>query len=544
MLALVVGVAVVLLLIFGFLFMLFSSRIANARSRIESILDTTSQGYIMIDADGIIVDCNPAMLAMLGLQEQSIVGQHVRKFVDDAEAKMHGNYQIDLNLRRADGSQIQSLVNGSTVLDTSQGKQFSFALFSDITERKHAEESLRASEERNRAITQSAFDAIVTSDNTGNIVGWNNGAEVIFGYPELEAMGQPLILLIPERYREGHLTGMHRFNSGGESHVIGKTVELNGLRKDGSEFPLELTLAKWESTDGWFITAIIGDITERKQMEKQLLQSEKLASIGQLAAGVAHEINNPIGFVNSNLGTLKHYVDDLLAVISAYESVETDSGSSTDLFAAVNALKTELDLAYVKEDVSSLLAESSDGLDRVKRIVQGLKDFSHIDAIETWKIDDIQQGIESTLNVVWNELKYKCEVRKEYGELPPVECMLANLNQVFMNLLVNAAHAIEDHGIVTIRTGRKDDEVWVEIADTGKGIPSGNLLHIFDPFFTTKPVGQGTGLGLSVSYGIVAKHHGRIEVDSEVGKGSTFRVWLPIRQPTKGKDTQTTVSSS
>jgi len=271
--------------------------------------------------------------------------------------------------------------------------------------------------------------------------------------------------------------------------------------------------------------------TQLTQMQNQLLQSEKLASIGLLAAGVAHEINNPIGFVNSNLSTLKHYVDDLLAVIDAYEAAAGEDADASGCFTAVNALKAEVELDYLKEQAVALLAESHEGLDRVKKIIQSLKDFSRIEMTETWRKDDLRQGIESTLSVVWNELKYKCDVRKEYGDIPPVECVLSHLNQVFMNLLVNAAHAIEGHGVVTIRTGCKGDEVWVEITDTGKGIAPENLSRIFDPFFTTKPVGKGTGLGLSVSHGIVEKHHGRIEVESEVGKGSTFRVCLPIRQP-------------
>lgn len=275
-------------------------------------------------------------------------------------------------------------------------------------------------------------------------------------------------------------------------------------------------------------------ILTHKQLEdaqNQLLQSEKLASIGLLASGVAHEINNPIGFVNSNLGTLKSYGDELLAIIAAYEAAELcDEPDPRVRFAAANEMKSAFDLNFIKADLASLLAESRDGLDRVKRIVQSLKDFSRVETSEIWRFDDITRGIESTLSVVWNELKYKCEVRKEYGDIPPVECMLSHLNQVFMNLLINAAHAIKEHGIVTIRTSQHADEVWIEIGDTGEGIPPENLSLIFSPFFTTKPVGKGTGLGLSLSYGIIEKHHGRIEVDSVVGKGTVFRVCLPIKQ--------------
>jgi len=255
-----------------------------------------------------------------------------------------------------------------------------------------------------------------------------------------------------------------------------------------------------------------------------------MASIGMLAAGVAHEINNPIGFIKSNTQTLGKYVDELLQVVRAYEQVEALLPQHSELFAELHRIKIQIRFEYKKRDILALLDESNQGLERVTKIVSNLKDFSHMESQDKWIMDDIHKGIESTLNVIWNELKYTCEVKKEYGVLPPVECMLSQLNQVFMNLLVNASQAIETKGAITIRTGAIEDQVWIEISDTGMGILPENIKSIFDPFFTTKPVGKGTGLGLSVSYNIIQKHHGRIEVESEVGKGSTFRVWLPIRQ--------------
>ncbi len=270
-------------------------------------------------------------------------------------------------------------------------------------------------------------------------------------------------------------------------------------------------------------------IQKLEHAHNQLLQSEKMASIGQLAAGVAHEINNPIGYVNSNLGTLGQYVEDLFRVTDAYERAEPELDGQ--LLGKIRALKQELDWEYLKRDIRDLLKESGEGIGRVKRIVQDLKDFSHVDLAE-WQWVDLHKGIDSTLNIVHSEIKYNADVVKEYGVIPQVECLAPQLNQVFMNMLVNASHAIGDGsmGKITIRTGVENEMVWIEFADTGKGIPPENLKRIFDPFFTTKPVGKGTGLGLSLSYGIVEKHHGRIEVESQVGKGTTFRIWLPLRQ--------------
>jgi PAS domain S-box-containing protein len=262
--------------------------------------------------------------------------------------------------------------------------------------------------------------------------------------------------------------------------------------------------------------------------QSQLLQSEKMASIGVLAAGVAHEINNPIGFVNSNLGSLQRYAQALLKLLDSYEALE--ASLSPDDRAAIACVKQEVDADYLREDLEPLLRESLDGIDRVRRIVQDMKDFSHVDGGDL-QFADLEAGLNSTLNVVWNEIKYKAEVTKEYAAIPQIECYPSQLNQVFMNLLVNAAHAIEERGHITLRTGHDEHQVWVEVEDTGTGIPKDKLERIFEPFFTTKPVGKGTGLGLSLSYGIVQKHGGRIEVHSEVGKGTLFRVALPRSRP-------------
>jgi signal transduction histidine kinase len=181
----------------------------------------------------------------------------------------------------------------------------------------------------------------------------------------------------------------------------------------------------------------------------------------------------------------------------------------------------------VREDIGNLLTESIEGLQRVKRIVLDLRDFSHI-GDTAMQVSNLEHGMDSTINVVWNELKYKAELVKEYAGIPEVNCIASQINQVFMNMLMNAAQAIEAQGKITIRTGQVGNEVFISIADTGSGISAENLAHLFEPFFTTKPVGKGTGLGLSIAYGIVQKHHGRIEVKSEVGVGTTFCIWLPI----------------
>ena len=274
-------------------------------------------------------------------------------------------------------------------------------------------------------------------------------------------------------------------------------------------------------------------IDKLEEAHNQLLQSEKLASIGQLAAGVAHEINNPIGYIQSNLGTLDNYIDDLFKIIAACEAARASLHDDRPECQTLDALIKRLDLPYLKEDIPALMRESRDGVSRVRKIVQDLKDFSRLDSSQTWQLADLETGLESTLNIAHNEIKYKADVVKEYAGIPAVECLPSQLNQVFMNLMVNAAQAIEGkRGTITLRTGRLgDSEVFVEVADTGKGIPEAIRNKVFDPFFTTKPVGKGTGLGLSLSYGIVKKHHGRFELTSALEAGTTFRIVLPIAQP-------------
>jgi two-component system, NtrC family, sensor kinase len=272
-------------------------------------------------------------------------------------------------------------------------------------------------------------------------------------------------------------------------------------------------------------------IRRLEEAQGQLLQAEKMASIGQLAAGVAHEINNPIGYVTSNLGTLQRYVRDLLDIVAAFEA--QSAMLPPEQAGELRQLLVDREYDYLREDVVALLDESRSGVQRVRQIVQDLKDFSHAGEQE-WQWADLHKGLDSTLNIVHNEIKYVADVERRYGELPQVMCLASQLNQVFMNLLVNAAHALATlgrRGRIVVTTGRLgEEEVFVEVADDGCGIAAEHLHRIFDPFFTTKPVGKGTGLGLSLSYGIVRRHGGRIEVEGRPGVGAIFRVCLPIGQ--------------
>jgi|WetSurMetagenome_2_1015567.scaffolds.fasta_scaffold09229_3 two-component system, NtrC family, sensor kinase len=274
-----------------------------------------------------------------------------------------------------------------------------------------------------------------------------------------------------------------------------------------------------------------------RKMHAQLLQSDKMASIGQLAAGVAHEINNPTGFISSNLVTLNDYQKDLTSVIEQYRElvgevrgIKRDINPGLQLDKKINQileLEEKIDIDFLLDDVPKLVSESIEGTKRIKQIVLDLKDFAHPGENEL-KYSDINKNLDSTLNVVWNEIKYKAVVNKDYGELPLIKCYPQQLNQVFMNILVNAAQSIRKDGMIKIATLAENGHVRVTISDTGCGIPAENIPKVFDPFFTTKEVGKGTGLGLNVAYKIIKKHNGSIIVESKVGEGTVFTISVPV----------------
>jgi two-component system NtrC family sensor kinase len=341
-----------------------------------------------------------------------------------------------------------------------------------------------------------------------------------------------------------------------EEEVKDRNIELGQINRKLNQKTTQLQLALAERKEAE--QKLRDEIKERKWAEKelqrshdelklilkkleetqvQMLQSEKMASIGQLAAGIAHEINNPAAFVSSNLITLEEYRKDIFSLFQQYREIVSDlkeaganPQSLSDLsnkIRRIDALEQETDLDFIIDDIESLITESQDGTKRIGKIVADLKDFAHPGEDKT-KVANINQCLESTMNVVWNELKYKAKITKDYGDLPEVLCYPQQLNQVFMNILVNAAQAIEKEGEIRIATGAADGHVEISISDTGSGIPDEIISRVFEPFFTTKEVGKGTGLGLNIAYNIVNKHNGTISIESEIGKGTTFIIRIPV----------------
>jgi two-component system, NtrC family, sensor kinase len=311
-----------------------------------------------------------------------------------------------------------------------------------------------------------------------------------------------------------------------------KIIEQEIIIRKQAEEKIRTTNEKLEQLVNKRTKSLKRSLVSLQKTQLQLIQSEKLNSLGLLSAGIAHEINNPISFIMSNVITISEYTQVFKNILTKYKSLETEilplhqTKKIELLLSEIEKITSEEDIEYILKDIDCLINETQGGTVRIKNIINNLKSFAHIDTSVKEKVN-INEVLEITLKVAYNELKYKCKVHKKFGEIPRVTCYTGELHQVFLNLLVNAAQAIEKKGDITVETKTNKKNIVIKITDTGMGISKDNLNKIFDPFFTTKEVGKGTGLGLSVSHGIIEKHNGTISVNSKQGEGTTFTISLP-----------------
>jgi PAS domain S-box-containing protein len=547
----------------------------ESEERLSGILELASDAIISVNEFQRIIVFNRTAEHIFGFSANEIIGKSLDILIPERFQKEHINYvqqfgrfgitqrgmgrSREIIGRRKDGEEFPAEASISR-FDVS-GQKVLTVVLRDITERKKILEALLASEEKFRALADTANDAIVSADSTGSITYFNKGAERIFKYFSNEVMGKPLTILMPEKFHEAHRNGFSRFLSTGEVRVIGKVVELEGRKKDGSDFPMELSLATWKKEKEILFTGIIRDITERKKMiealnhsniklekilkelkdtQVQLVHSEKMAGLGKISAGMAHEINNPINFIYANIPHLENYITEFKNLISDSEKLLSEPSKQE-----FSKIKIEKDFEFIVKDVENLLKGYRDGAERIKNIITDLKSFSRLDEAQLKEVD-IRSGIESSLTFLLSQYHDKLIVHKEYSTLPKINCYAGQLNQVFMNLLINAAQAIEERnklekrekGNIWIKTEVVNENIKLQIAnskivrisikDDGVGIPTEIREKIFDPFFTTRPVGKGTGLGLSVSYSIIEKHKGKIYFNTEVGIETEFIIELPV----------------
>jgi PAS domain S-box-containing protein len=517
----------------------------DSQALYHSLVECLPQNIYRKDRDGRFTFANQRCCAAFGRPLEQILGRTDLDLVPERRARYFREQdrrvletgqpleEIDVRLR-PDGSRQYFQIVKTPVRDAQGEVIGTQGIFWDVTETRRAQEAVAESERRYRQVTESSLDAIVVADEQQRITLFNPAAERAFGYRAAEVLGQPLETLMPAEFRDQHRQGFRRYLTTRVPRIVGRTVELRGRRKDGTDFPLELSLSALDLGGELQFLGAIRDLTERYRMRSIVVQTEKLASIGLLSAGVAHEINNPLAYVANNLVVLERDLRGLMALLAVYDQAQGDLARvRPDLADQARALAEDMDLPYVRDNLDRLLTRTREGVLRVTKIVRSLSSLARTapPQLQEASIPDL---VESSLEIIRGQLRRRgIEVEQRYDDPGKVRCVVTQLSQVLLNLLVNAMHAIEAReggppGRIVVSTHRAADELVIEVADNGCGIDSKDLPRLFDPFFTTKPVGEGTGLGLSISHNIVTGHGGRIEVDSRRGEGSRFCVFLPL----------------
>jgi len=418
----------------------------------------------------------------------------------------------------------------------------------EISEHRLADAALREREARMRAIFETAADGIMTFDKRGNIETYNAAAAEIFGRSEEGLGGSSVKELISPPQGRPESAHIMRYLGVETSSVRSRPFEVEAVRDDGSVFPGHLTLSEFDIEGRRLFTALVRDLTEQKRLQCELAQAHKLESVGQLAAGIAHEINTPIQYVGDNTRFLRDSFNDLGQVFDLLDQwlqKAKDGQVDQQLVEQVESAVEQADLGYLADEIPRAIDESLDGVGRVASIVRAMKEFSHPGTDEKTPTD-LKEAIETTVTVARNEWKYVAEMVLEFDpDLPSVPCLPGELNQVLLNLIVNAAHAIKEalgpeattKGTITV--GTRHDGSWAEIfvRDTGCGIPASSQPRVFDPFYTTKEVGKGTGQGLAMARSVIVdRHQGTIDFETELGKGTEFRIRLPLYEETQNDE--------
>jgi two-component system, NtrC family, sensor kinase len=568
---------------------------AAPRSREADTADFCEQAAMplcSIGGDGAILWANRAELELLGYTRDEYVGRSFREFHADprtAEEFFRRLYngetlrQFEARLRCRDGTSRDVLIDANVqwedrrfvrarcvTRDNSAHKASeatlrrdrdeleteirertralqgaSDELIREIAERKRAEDTQRLSEMRFRLLVEGVKDyAILMLSPDGVVVSWNVGAERIQGYTAEEILGRSFTIFYPaEDIAAGKPEQVLR-----AAAEEGRVVEEGWrLRKNGSKFWCNVAITALRDAGGRLLgyAKVTRDLTEhrlaeeeRNRLSAQMLQGQKLQAIGQLSAGIAHEINNPVGYILSNLNTLGEYCQDLrrlLRAAAAAAEAQEQGKDPSDALEEFRRIAEDVDSEHLIADLGDVVSDCKLGGEKIRDIVRSLREFSHVDE-GALRPTDLNKCLDDALRICWNELKYKADVRKEYApDLPLVPAYPQRLGQVFINLLVNAGQAIEKRGQVLLSTCVEEGFAVVRVRDTGRGIPPENLSKLFEPFFTTKDVGTGTGLGLHTAYKIVTAHRGKIDIHSDVGQGTEFTVRIPLDGPRGGK---------
>ena len=513
-------------------------RLAESQ-RAQQYLDIAGVILLAITPEGIVTMVNQQGCQVLGYPEAEIVGKNwFEHFIppgaqDEVQAVARALLEDDPNapavyenavLTRR-GEQRLIAWNNTVVRDAAGGVIGTLSSGADITEQRRGEERSRF---LGKVIEQTP-DGIICTDAGFRITYINRATERLFGWTLAEVQGEgPHIFYTNPRKAEGALQDIYQRVRGGEVH----DGEGTSRRKDGSTFTCQYRVAPIFD-DGGQIVAYMGtqrDVTEHRALQARMAQSDRLASMGMLAAGVAHEINNPLAYMLYNLESL---TDDLPRVMSALGASHAALGrlGQVDQEAVLGPHQELLNQSML-EDILERFQDALHGTLRIKEISRGLGTFSRVDEERQGPVD-LAQVITAAINMVNNEIRYRARLVKDFGDVPPITANDGKLSQVFLNLLINATQAMDEGDVqnneIRVRTWQEGPEVCAEVSDTGKGITREDMEHLFEPFFTTKELGQGTGLGLSISKNIIERHGGRMTVTSEVGRGTRVLVRLPVR---------------
>ena len=523
-----------------------------AERRNRALFEGMDEAVIVHTPEGRIIDANPAASRLLGYSREELVGLTTGE-IDDPDFAAGFGDRLALQLssghlscegrhRTKHGRVIPVEVNTSLIQYDDQPAVL--AVLRDISARVALEETRRAfaeaqarnaremaaknaeltlSEARYRQLTEGCLDGVVVADRRGRITLLNPAAERMFGYGAGEIEGQPLGLLMPETFPGGACLPFAQDVLERQPGLVGRTVELVGRRKDGNRFPIELSLSAMQRGGEPQFIGSIRDQTEQQRMRAALTQNEKLASIGLLSAGVAHEINNPLSYVANNLAVLERDLDSLLGMVALYEELDSVIAATAPARAGkLAALADAFDWPYVRDNLPRMVARTREGVQRVASIVSSLRSLGRTSPLKLEAVE-IPELLDGALEMLQSRLRGShIEVAFDHGSVPPLVCVPSQVSQVIHNLLVNAVQAIElagraEGGRIHLRSRPEGGLVALSISDDGCGIAPEHLDRLFDPFFTTKNMGEGTGLGLSICHGIVTGHGGRIEVESRPG---------------------------
>jgi PAS domain S-box-containing protein len=527
----------------------------ESEERFRIIVETAQEAVMNLDSQSRVTYANPRAVAMFGYPWEDLAGRSVLDIVDPADhalllanverrKKGHSD-RYELRFRHRSGQRIWTMLNASPLRSADGGYLGSVGMITDITDRVRAEMRLRRNEARYRTLVESMHEGLVMARRSGLITYANERFCAMLGRKRSEVAGRPVAAFVTEGSKARLSNMLAAASQGARTDHVGGSEEILWEHAGGRHIYSLVSPSAYTDEDGRVagFFAVITDTTERKGLESQLLQSQKLEAIGQLAAGIAHEINTPAQYVGNNTQFIKGAFEDVLSVLAAtreyLDAAKRGAASPADA-EKLSALMAERDIDYLTEEVPGAIAQTLEGVDRISTIVRSVKQFAH-PGQAVMAPADLNESMRSTATVSRNEWKYVAELSLELDPgLPLVVCMIGEINQVVLNLIINAAHAIADakkadpgrEGRITLTTRLAPPWAEIRVADTGTGIPAAVQAKIFDPFFTTKEVGRGTGQGLTISRSIVMeKHKGQLFFETSEGVGTTFVVRLPLDQP-------------